>query len=790
MKSAPKQLRDLLSAVLLTLAIFTASQRLYATSWTPGLETSLFLSFLGVLLGLTLGISNYKPRAVVFLSIGYSFLLVPLVTAGSLYKETAWLERILSLGGRLGNSLFLFIHAKPAPDPILFIVLTAIGFWLISLLAGFALTRRGDFIWAVVPAGVMVFIIQLYDSQFTDRIVLLAMYVFFCLLLLGRIYYVRKQTFWKQQHVSISADSWIDLNLAILVSTLFLLLLVWLIPTNEQPILTIRHAWENISRPFKQTRQDLGNAVVGLKGNDRGAATEIYGDTLALGTSASVDNSIYLNVRVPYIQIDSRYYWYVRTYNLYKNNQWQTINSHDKPFSPGEHPLLLADAHGNSDEFIFTTPRLNLAALVTPSHPVWVSRPSYLNFTPSINKSIDPLWFSADPPIKIGEQYTVHANVFNPTQIQLRKAGSNYPSWIRDNYLQLPTNLSSEIARLAQQITSDKVTPFDKATAITEYLRKTIKYSTTIKPGPTGTDPLVWFLFSSQTGYCNYYATAEVIMLRSVGIPARMAVGFAQGEFQSPNLYIVREKDAHAWPEVYFPDLGWVEFEPTASQPLLTQPSGEISTGGQISSPVIDGGPDDRGIVPSHLEGTGTSAVPRKQSNPWLRVLLLFGLTFFIFIALIFAYTSGSLDRLFHRARRIIQLPAPRLVISIYEYFSIPPPDWLARWVYYAGLTPIERSFGIVYQSLRWLGFNPSPDQTPAEAAEALTARLPGAAGEIHLLTNEYEHALFSQLHTEISAARRAGRIIRRQALRLAVRQRKNTFQASIQHLFSRKKNN
>ena len=94
------------------------------------------------------------------------------------------------------------------------------------------------------------------------------------------------------------------------------------------------------------------------------------------------------------------------------------------------------------------------------------------------------------------------------------------------------------------------------ADAITQYLRSNITYSSTVENPPSGQDALDWFLFDSKKGFCNYYATAEVVLLRSVGIPARMVVGFAQGEFEQPNLYVVRERDAHAWPEVYFPGLG------------------------------------------------------------------------------------------------------------------------------------------------------------------------------------------------------------------------------------------
>ena len=104
-----------------------------------------------------------------------------------------------------------------------------------------------------------------------------------------------------------------------------------------------------------------------------------------------------------------------------------------------------------------------------------------------------------------------------------------------------------------------------------QYLRENIEYSDTVPNPPRNKDRLEWILFEHKKGYCVYYASSEVLMLRSLGIPARMAVGFAQGDAED-GTYTVRRLNAHAWPEVYFPGIGWVEFEPTASQPSLDRP--------------------------------------------------------------------------------------------------------------------------------------------------------------------------------------------------------------------------
>jgi transglutaminase-like putative cysteine protease len=783
MKRAPARSWDFPSAAILTLILLTVSQRLFATDWAPGLVIAPLLTVCGMLLGLALGVSQFKRWGVFWLSFGFSITLIPLAAGWIFYQKTAWLERMISLDGRLVNSLFLFATSQPVTDTLLFVIFAGFGFWIVSLLAGDALARRGDFAMAVAPAGIVLFIIQLYDSHVGDRVIVLAVYAFLCLLLLGRLSYVRKRLFWKEQRVSFSSESWTDLNLAIPVAALVLIILAWITPVTPQPILAVKVAWQNITRPWNKMRQDLGNAVAGVRGYVQGTIVEFYGDTLALGQQASTGNNVYLRITVPLNGSADRYYWRVRTYDQYLDDKWQSVFTYNEAFTPNEPSLPLVDIHGLSDEFVFTTPQANLAILVTPAHPIWVSRPSVLSFTPSIENKIDPLMFRADPPILVGEQYTVHANINNPTVIELQQAGEIYPAWVRDHYLQLPQGLSPQITGLARSITTVAETPYEKATAITDYLRTSITYSETVETPPDGIDPLVWFLFNSRAGFCNYYATAEVLLLRSAGVPARMVVGFAQGEYEPPDKYTILEKDAHAWPEVYFPGIGWVEFEPTSGQPALARLPGDTTPAGQPFSVT----PIYAIQTPIPVEGHGAVSEPVGAPNSLLRLMIFFGLLVVILAGFAAAYTTGLLEKIFQRTRKTFYTPLPILLTNTYARLAIAPPGWLRRWAYFAGLKPIERSFGVVYQSLRWLGFKPTPAQTPAEAAAALTTRLPEAVEATRSLLREYQHALYSRKHTNLNIARHAAEWIRRQALRIAFRQRMTAFRAAILGRFSRK---
>ncbi len=171
--------------------------------------------------------------------------------------------------------------------------------------------------------------------------------------------------------------------------------------------------------------------------------------------------------------------------------------------------------------------------------------------------------------LRPGAKYTIVSSISYATYVELRTAGDDYPAWVTDRYLQLPRNLPESVKQLAYQTAQGADNSYDKAMAIESYLRQ-LNYNTAIKAPPSNTDVVEYFLFKAPEGYCNYFATAMVVMLRSIGIPARMAVGFNHGEYDlEQEAWTIKESNAHAWPEVFFPQYGWVEFEPTPSQPLL-----------------------------------------------------------------------------------------------------------------------------------------------------------------------------------------------------------------------------
>ncbi|MEN5073801.1 DUF3488 and transglutaminase-like domain-containing protein [Isoptericola cucumis] len=155
---------------------------------------------------------------------------------------------------------------------------------------------------------------------------------------------------------------------------------------------------------------------------------------------------------------------------------------------------------------------------------------------------------------------------------------------------ELPDTAHSEdIAETAREVTAGAQTPYDQAVAIQRWLRNpgTFTYSTTLPRGGTG-DP-VWDFLQHRTGYCIQFATTMVVMARSLGIPTRMAVGYLPGDRSDDGVWEITGQDSHAWPEVYFPDTGWVRFEPTPAQQTGSAPEYTVPESGGGPAPVPTG---------------------------------------------------------------------------------------------------------------------------------------------------------------------------------------------------------
>jgi hypothetical protein len=282
--------------------------------------------------------------------------------------------------------------------------------------------------------------------------------------------------------------------------------------------------------------------------------------------------------------------------------------------------------------------------------------------------------------------YQVESLIPQVSVEKLRAAGRDYPDFIQQRYITLPPQVPERVYALARELTSTAPTPFDEAKAIETYLRKTYPYSLDIPMPPAGADVADYFLFNLKTGYCDYYATAMAVLARSVGLPARLVMGYASGN------YNYSTAEAHAWVEIYFPGTGWVEFEPTANQLELIRPTQGSETIRKTVNPI-------------------------QQWNQFMRsVYRLPSITRWVFLAL-----TGACGLI--------------LLFLLLEAWLLNrvSPAFAMRWIY--------RS---IYRQGARLAGAPVPGQTASEFSENLQKALKSPDPRLDLLTETYLQGLFS----------------------------------------------
>lgn len=333
---------------------------------------------------------------------------------------------------------------------------------------------------------------------------------------------------------------------------------------------------------------------------------------------------------------------------------------------------------------------------------------------------------SFKPMKPLGENgvYRVLATMNLASESRLRGSSGEYPPQVVSRYLQIPDTLPDRVGSLALELTAGLATPYDQSQAIEAYLR-TLTYSTVSPDLPHDAEVVDHFLFESGEGYSDYFASAMAVMLRTLGIPTRLVLGFGPGTEETEKQgFFVRDKDSHSWPEVYFNDLGWIPFEPTPIYDLRVRGPLESAFGygglalglASEEEQLVEGGPpvidlgeeprdDQGGPLPG---GQGLRAFPERYfGTPLGRGGLLFGL---------FLLTGALLT-------------------------------WLLWLRQYGRLQGAETAYVKMRRLASFLGI-PSPvAETPFEFARELSQAVPGVKGEVDLVCQTFVRQRFGGIN-------------------------------------------
>ena len=496
------------------------------------------------------------------------------------YKgETIDVFQLSVLVHNLTNSMFVIAQrtqvwikamgsGKPAFDPLAATMAWNGLVWIVAIWAGWMVEARQNALLAVFPS-VMLSLGTLSAGQnmFSGLYLMLAL----TLMLMAVVQQNRRQQSWVSASIAFPAHKGRQIiNFALLVTILLVLLSVTLPSLSAQRIRT----WiDELRKPVVQQQsplaQSLGIHSEGTPVQDKFQAARSPGlpREHLIGSGPELSGRVVMTVKVNNLTALATgnqslpLYWRGFTYDVYTGHGWSS--SETKDYQNAANAPLQAD---HAEEHLAITeeyfPIESLGGTVyAAGDPVRVNYDSEAAWrSPGDLFSIQTTTESA---------YKVVSLVPVADDAALRQSGEIYPDWIRQRFLALPDEVPERVKALAIRLTAAGITPFDRAVAIENYLR-TYPYSLNVPQPPPQLDIADYFLFDLKKGYCDYFATSMVVLARSAGIPARLAIGYATGTYNlNSKRFSVTEADAHSWAELYFPGIGWVPFEATPSRPVL-----------------------------------------------------------------------------------------------------------------------------------------------------------------------------------------------------------------------------
>lgn len=287
-----------------------------------------------------------------------------------------------------------------------------------------------------------------------------------------------------------------------------------------------------------------------------------FSDELDTSVRGRPDDTLMMRVRA-----SAADFWRGQTFDVWDGRVWRLSDDEVKAIrgiNPIDIPATLGD-FPFGDELIQTF----YVEEQGPNLVFGAYRISQVYFPESALFQLSDGTLRAAVELEKGAVYTVISSRRAVTEEILRRADfGRVPAEVLARYTQLPS-VPDRVLQLARDVTADAPTTYDKARAIEAWMAANTTYSLDIPSLPEGADAVDQFLFVDRQGFCEQIGSSLVVMLRSLGVPARLAVGYTPGE-RNPftGLYEVRARDAHSWAEVYFPGVGWQGFDPTALVPL------------------------------------------------------------------------------------------------------------------------------------------------------------------------------------------------------------------------------
>jgi transglutaminase-like putative cysteine protease len=477
--------------------------------------------------------------------------------------------------------------------------------------AAFAVYSHHRVLDAIVLLGAALIVNM--SAILTDLFFQLLLFVVAATLLWLRAALIDRQDGWQRRRVNETLEVPTAIMRSGIISAGLAIGLAWLLMAVAVAA-PLTDAWRSMDGVWTGVRDQVDSVFGNLTNPQSRISGNSFGSSFIVqGEWVSVDDEVLV------LAAPRALYLRTRTYDIYNGHGWDSTESVQRTVAAGERLF---------DE-------------LTSERPIAVDAVAIEEIGIEMRQPIGRDLFTAGSPYEIyapavvseplgqpllghiqhanalgkGESYQQLVAISTATEAELGAAGDEYPEEVRDLYLDA-SRVTDRVALEAKRVTAGAENNYESASALAAFLSHdpSFKYSTKAGVPPSDEDWVDFFLFDPElgrSGYCQYFATAMVMMARSVGLPARLAAGFAPGERQEDDTFLVREANAHAWAEIYFPGYGWEIFEATKSiNPGFGRPSGDSTSPGTVPLNGIDPFLEDPDLAEAMRGAGGVVALP------------------------------------------------------------------------------------------------------------------------------------------------------------------------------------
>lgn len=563
--------KNVTTHILILFLLFPVISSLESANWVtsmPSLFIPLGFSFL---LASAVAISS---RGTIFLLlsgllliIASTFLISALSVDSSESMNSGYAERYVETLIRLWDWAKALATGGVSTDPLPFIFLLVLLVNLLTFTAVLAATRLKNPWLALIPGG---FILLTNISYLPGQPVFaFVLYLFASILLIVWVYFLKSSARWELEGTRPPDFMSAEVMLSAVTIAISLVAFAWVLPlaNNWRPLTS---ALGEVLSPAAEHAESWGRLFLGVGGKGS-VGVHSFGRNFPIRSTYTLDTEILLEVNAVEVELLRG-----ASYDLYTGQGWTVSQVALEEFDE----LGIAAAQFGTVESrnerrqpvkVTVNTRASFSSakrLLTAGEPLASGRPSNILIGPGYSS----IGLSPVKRLNIGENYQTVGAESSVSISSLQNSKWIFPELITAAYAQVPDHVDNNISNLAETITSGSSTPYEATRRVENYLRSNYSFSLSNTKINPRSDIVSVFLFETRQGHFDHFASAMVILLRAIEIPARITVGFVLDDSSfnpATKNFELSDKQAWAWPQVYFENLGWIDFNPTPSRDLI-----------------------------------------------------------------------------------------------------------------------------------------------------------------------------------------------------------------------------